>query len=612
MKFEGIARALSAGLAPILATPIAFLIPSKERHLNAGKLALLGLLVATFFLFASTYYFPGGAEQFTAYADAIANGSTMGAPLAVARDAGYPLLLILGGYSLWKTFIGITLIQAAFAVLMPLLIYWSIVRVSPAVAYYAGIASILSLAPVYFMKWIHHDQSYIFFTLLVVTLLANFLQTRRPAFLYFFTLAAVAASFTRPAGNFLFPALLIVSYFAARGRLVHYLACVIIFLAAAAAYQWHRYEIFDMANQPTTPSYTGQQTFYDLYINASEFGIRLSPDVGPALRQMTETLREKLQPDVAQSSYLQTGWFADYPPSFADEYILSYTPDELIERIYEAPNYEYYLILASASDSDQLVMQASWEIARAYPTYVAQYTLRNLSHMLFQPGYAHTRYNVNPFSPVGLNFMPAVSGIDHPLSIGSRERSELGDISRKELPGWVLSWFDAIKDSWQAHFGYFVLCTSILIVIAWALVAVRLLLLALPKGRLNRAFATPATNATVACTIAASMFLFYNALVTAAFVDPDYRYFHFTEPLRIVIAGCAIGLVVQMLGSLETRPARAKRVGHIATDSISQVRRSDLLAQVFGSRPTVFWLMLLLPAIASFGQWTAFMIERTW
>lgn len=614
VKYVEIARALAVGLAPIVATPVAFVIPSKARHIDAGKLALLSLAVTTFLLFTATFSFPGGAEHFPAYADAIVQGKKL-PPQIAQRDAGYPLLLVLSGYTLWHSFIGITLIQAAFAALMPLLVYWSIVRVSPVVAYYAGIASILSLAPIYFMKWIHHDQAYIFFTILIVALLANFLQTRRHAFLYLFTLAAIAASFTRPAGNLLFPALLIVSYIAVRGKLVHYFACVAIFATVAAAYQWHRYEIFDRANQPSMPSYTGQQVFYDLYINTGEFGIRLAPDEGPALKRITETLRQKLQPDVRRAVYMQAS-LAEWPPAFAAAHILPYTPDALIERIYEAPNYEYYELLASAeSENDQFVLQASWEIARAHPLYVVQYTLRNLRHMLFQPGYAHTRYNVAGFQSIGLQFPPSCCGVAHPSATGVRERAELSYDSLAGMPDWVQQSFGQLRDSWRRHFRDSVLCTSILIVVAWITVTLRLLALAQPRLSYSGAFKAPAVNGTVASAIAASMFLLYNTLVTAAFADPDYRYYFFTELLRIMVAGYGIALVVQMLSPLAMRLApawHANRMGRVAADAISRVQTADLFARVFGRRPRLFTLTVLLIAGASFAWWTASVMEQTW
>lgn len=213
------------GVVRLILAPIVLLVPSGSPVVDATRLAIFGAAAATFFLFAGTFTFPGGAEHFPAYAEAIVTGQKLDTQIA-QRDAGYPLLLVVTGYPWTGSFLPIALLQAAFSALMPLMLYWAVVRVSPATAYYAGIAALASLAPFHFMKWIHHDHAYIFFMLVVVAILATFLQTRRTFFLYAFTVASVAASFMRPAGNLLFPVLLLVAYVTVRGRLVHYAACI--------------------------------------------------------------------------------------------------------------------------------------------------------------------------------------------------------------------------------------------------------------------------------------------------------------------------------------------------------------------------------------------------
>ncbi len=132
-----------------------------------------------------------------------------------------------------------------------------------------------------------------------------FVQTKQIRFLYLFTLVAICASVTRPAGNALFPIFLGVSYFAARGNLRHYVACVLIFGLFLAGYAWHRYAIFDMKDLQATPSYTGEQVFYDPYVSSFDYGIDLSPEsIGPDFSFAVENLRKKLQPDPRDSEYI--------------------------------------------------------------------------------------------------------------------------------------------------------------------------------------------------------------------------------------------------------------------------------------------------------------------
>jgi hypothetical protein len=275
-----LAARLAATALPLLATSAAALMPSRSTHVTAGKLALISMLVTTFYLFTAGINFPGGALNFPLWAEAIVHGTTL-PPRTAWREVGFPLLYILSGFPWTHSFIGILLILATFAVLMPVLVYWSLVRASPIIAFYMGLVCIISLAPVAYMKFLFHDQAYMFFGLLAFALLVEFLWTGRFRTLYFFTFAALAASFTRTAGNLMFPMLLTIAFVTIRGRFRHYLGCILVFLLASGVYQWHRYEIFDMRNQPSAPSGTGGQMFYSMYLYLGDFGYRLSPDLGP-------------------------------------------------------------------------------------------------------------------------------------------------------------------------------------------------------------------------------------------------------------------------------------------------------------------------------------------
>jgi hypothetical protein len=600
-------------LQSIVATPLAFFLPCKSWYVSAGKLVLLGLGVTTFFLFTSLYYFPGGASQFTDWANALVQGKALD-PNIAQRDIAFPLLLVLGGYTVWGSFIGVTLIQAIFAILMPVLVYWSLVRLSPSVAFYSGIVSIASFAQLYFIKWIHHDQTYIFFVILVIAVLANFLQTRKYGFLYGFTLAAVAASFSRPAGNLLFPVLLGAAYLSARGRIVHYLACALIFACAVVLYQWHRYEIFEMRNQASVPSYTGQQIFYNLYINSRAFGVRLSPDEGPNLRQVTEALRVKLQPNVRDSDYIKP-LLSDLSAEFLNRYILPFTPDELIEHIYDEPNYEYYLLLASSDPNDQHYLMASWEIASRHPFYVVQFSARNFAHTLYDPGYAHTRRNAVGFHKVGLDFLPRFGAVTGAESLKPRALREVNYDPLPEQQFTVQLVMHHVKLFWDTNFGRFVFWTSILTFIAWGGLLLRLCCLAIPGTPLRRTFASPALGPLFASIVAASIFLVYNDATAAVFAEPDFRYFHFTELLRIIVSAFAVVLLLYLFLASDGKVGawwRESTLHRFAVKGISMLRDHDFLEQYFSRRPAQWTIALIILTAGSFAWWTLFMIARTW
>ena len=117
---------------------LALLLPSGAARADRAKLAILSTLTATFFLFAAKTWLPGGASQFIDYAEAIVHGTTLSPDIA-SRDAGYPLLIILSGYLFLHSFIPLFLIQAGFAILLPLLIYERLQRLSPPLAFYTGL-----------------------------------------------------------------------------------------------------------------------------------------------------------------------------------------------------------------------------------------------------------------------------------------------------------------------------------------------------------------------------------------------------------------------------------------------------------------------------------------
>ena len=112
---------------------------------------LLEQFLRRYFSSPGEFGFPGGPRQFVDYANAIIHDTTL-QPSVAQRDAGYPLILILSGYPALNSLIPLLLIQAAFAIALPLLIYGSVRRLSVRIAYLTGLATILTLSPYYFMK----------------------------------------------------------------------------------------------------------------------------------------------------------------------------------------------------------------------------------------------------------------------------------------------------------------------------------------------------------------------------------------------------------------------------------------------------------------------------
>jgi hypothetical protein len=309
------------------------------------------------------------------------------------------------------------------------------------------------------------------------------------------------------------------------------------------------------------------------------------------------------------------GTMAQYPAEFANTFILPYTSDQLLEQIFANPNYEYYMLLASADSNDQDYLRASWEIAEAHPLYVLRFSIRNTLKFLFDPGYAHTRFNNRGYHRIGLQFMPAAGGVTNPATAPDRAVREMQYRPLSDQPPAVQTAYQRIMDFWRLHFDDFVIVTSVLMIIAWLGVLLRFSCFIVPRARLCQSLMFPGIDSIVASIIAASIFLLYNAAVTAAFAEADYRYFHFSELLRILISGFAVVLLVGFLTTHRHKLGRLCRSStpyRGASQVIAEIQSQDLLTAYFATHHRQLLILLFLLAGVLFAWWTDFMIVHTW
>jgi len=601
LRTNAIARALFS----VLATLIAWFLPSKLIHVNLARILIVSTAITIFFLFVGTYFVPGGANHFTIWAEALVTGNKLLSHYA-QRDVGYPLVLLISGYPVTGSFIGVTLIQASCAILMPALVFRALQPFSVGVAYYAGQVSNFSLAPIWYMKMIHHDHVYIFFTLLMIVLLICFLTTRSYKYLYLFTIATILASISRPAGNLLFPVFLLFAWLLHRKGTRHYLVCLAAFALAMSMYQWHRYEIFDMKSQQSIPSYTGQQIFYNLYINSREYGVRLGPELGPNLKQLGDSLRVALTPNPQSSKFFSDHVGAVGTP-LAKMLLLPFTTEELVERAYLSPNFQYYTLFCDAETNDRVFLGAAAEIATAYPGLLARYALRNFMLYIFYPGFSHPTHGIGPISPIGLIF--------YPLRAGYSEQPHIAAPAVREAQVRLTTWptvtyvAEILEAFWLSSFHTFITVTVLLLLVAW--LATVLSAFSYPthhmwKTPFTGLFPQPAFFASLSV---ASLLFVYNASVTALFSEPDYRYQHFVVLLRILIAGFGIialsrlfALDNGMPGAFLTKDLRA---------GIRAVQSHDLLASALQDRAAHTFVLIVSIALLLFAWWGGLMYSST-
>jgi hypothetical protein len=389
---------------------------------------------------------------------------------------------------------------------------------------------------------------------------------------------------------------------------------------ATGAYQWHRYEIFDIRNQPTIPSGKGMQIFYSTYLYLGDFGYRLSPDLGPNTKLLLEKLRAGLQPSVRDSELIKQS-ISDTPRDFLEKHVYPYSPEELYERICTQPNEEYWQVLYFIDrKNDQFYLDIAFEIARSHPWYVVQYSMRNLWHAVFDPGYSTTRYNTEGYIKTGHDFIPTTQGWgmtseDPVTQYGARAAREMEYFPRKNQPLAVKRFFDFIEIHFLEYYPKYVWVTSALVITAWIGAFLGALCWVIPRTRFCRGLTSAGVSKLTPLIIGASALLLYEDLATSMFSQPQYRYFHMTEPLRLVIAGFGVAFAMGMLSSVwPTRiAASAVSPGQPKRESaVSAIQKYDLVDVYFGSRRAQWIFLLILVNASLFAWWTTRMIAHTW
>src|SRR3990167_1955553 len=541
------------------------------------KLIFIATLFTGFFLFTSNYESDSDGSLFIRYAEALTHGVQYLNADVARYDIAYPFLLWLSGYTHYHSLIGITLIHAMMAILMPMLIYLTVRPAFARGAYYIALAAIFSLVPFYYMKWLRPDHTYMFLTVLSFCLLSLFIDKKRAAYLYAMTFAVIAASLSRSAGNIMFPLFITLAFLFGRGSVLKYVVCMMMMVGALSLYSHHRQQFFSSFGEKA--SFNGGQTFQNLYVNSREFGIRLSPDIGPAMKKLTDNLYQALLPQPALSSFIRPENNAAHA-EFLQTYVYPFSVKAFMQQIYDVPCWDYNAMLYGATNSDALFFAASIEIIRSYPWYPVAYTARNMWHLLYRPGYAHTRYNVHPFSKTGIqDAFPFSNDASYLESLPSRTVRELSFDNFDHKFHGIEKMMRAIR---------YVFCLSYLkvtkilfyfIAIAWIAAGIDLLSRCLSSKKLKAlADLLLPKKVVTAVIVAMSIYLLQSMLIISVFVDPMVRFHNHIIPFKIMLAGLGVGIFWQLYrGLLKRRGWGWQDEAPSAERSISQTKNAILV-----------------------------------
>lgn len=550
-------------------------------------------------------------HQFAEWSIAMAQGSALPVqPIYASRNIGYPLLLWISGYPYTHSLLGITVIQTVMAAFIPLLVYSVIRPVSAAAGYYSAMASVLSLSPFYTMKYISHDLAFGFLLVLSAYLCVQYFISRRESYLYWGTASFLMTAVTNPMGNLLFPTFLILAFLFVGGPTRRYVVCLAVGIVLLLGNVYYRHMLFRVPLGHPMPTIVGSQSLYSPYLNSHEYGIRLSPAIGPAMGEIIDRVDRAVPEDPRRlSSVLGDRYEGPGKAEFAQQYFYSLTAEQLRSQIFTLPNFEYYEFIVGAANDERLDLAATLEIYRRYPAYVAAFTLRNVWLELAAPGERHAQFSGSPF----------MVRMGNPFPLDNRgytdlERFPAGAPAIKELRfsdqpvklAGPARWFlDRVRGRWPTISRWTVDATFLLVLgglillgLKYASGPLRRPRFVVIKAALDDVFPVPLDLA----FLTAAIMLLELYVVMGMFTEADLRIWHEVEGLRIVVAGLAAGAFARLLANAVMRSADGRRFVSIVSTNVP--------------RPAAATRMILAVALASFAvyglaSWVMYLVRHT-
>lgn len=510
------------------------------------KLILIATLVGGFLLFSANLFYDNDSILLMSYTRALSQGKSYLDSAAIVRyDIAYPLLLILSGYTLHHSLIGITLINTAMGILMPILIYFTVKPLFPRGAYYTALVVIFSLSPFFYIKFIRPDHAYMFFSMLSIYLLSRFIDTKRAIFLYSMTMSLIVASLLRSAGNILLPCFILMAFLFARGAWKHCIICALMGALVFSVYLHHRHDFFSKYGQ--IASFNGRQTFQNLHVNSREYHILLSEELGPAMKAITDNLYQAVLPSPATSSFITSHgnpvesydrYVSD--SDFLNAHVYPFSAKELTYQVYKHPCWDYNYMLYIASPNDALFLKASFEIIRHYPWYPIRYTARNMWYMLYDPGYEHSRYTLGRFSRTVIREA-------YPFDASTGNNANLSDRAMREIS------FDNFSNKFsfqkkiishlkKIYCEHYLTATKLIfyfMAIAWLAVMMDLINQYTSVKKFQSIVDLLPPKLTP-LTLILTSYLFISVLIIGFFVDPLLRYHNHLLPFKIMLAGLGV------------------------------------------------------------------------
>jgi hypothetical protein len=538
-------------------------IGPRSKPFDLIRIYALSATILFFFLYFGNILIEGGAADLIKLAESmLGNPSFTGRLIngAQGREIGMAPIWLLSGYERTHSVTGVILIQALMGLAIAPLAYLTLHPWFPRAAYYTAMAAALSLAPILLFKYLHHDQPYIFFTMLSLYAFNRFTLTRSAHSLYGMSASIFAAGSMRDAGTGLFWLLLpLCALCGGRKIYVQAVVAALLFIAANAAYSQYRSMLMDtLAAERAGVGGPGIQAFYNIYTNTSEFGVLLSPEMGPRVGRILNSVYQCALPSPSQSNQLAP-WHWRGSAEFNRENIFRYTADQLVEKVATKSNHEYFLLILTSgcvsdsfSELDRMLLKASIEITLTHPLYVMKLFLRNVFYLLYDPGWLHDRFTTAPISRGGLLFpfgdyatLPQ-GGTILDTRLSDRALREIGFIPLERQPRLVTDVHFFVYWAWYSSYSAVTVGVGCLAWFAWISMIIGLLQRAMGSPRLARWSKLWQSDSVIPAAAGVSVLLLGNVAVTAMAGDPIYRYDFSILTLKIMLAGVGCAVLIAL------------------------------------------------------------------
>lgn len=470
---------------------------------NLVLIAALSAIISFGVVMACHVIWYGDSQTYTDYALELAQGRYN--PNAIWRTPGYPILLLLAGFTSTHSLNGIIALQALAAALIPVFGYLTLAPINRTVAAVTGFCLAFSLIPFAFVTTIYPDGWYML-GLVVVTFLATRWLAWNASLVYLYALAAACLSLAwiRPAGFIV--ALCVIGLLLIRRRPPVMHVVIIALLAFVANDALGHFQAKE--GRPATRSMFGRQVFFNSYLSSG--GMDLSGRRGRDFQRQVLAFFSQDR-EIVEEHMTSWGFAAAYDQLLTEN---PGGPDKIVDALFAHPTKTNFWILFSVPGTrtpeipDRYYFFTSIEQYKRHLVQMLSVFLADYRALVLGPAW---RYEEIPVFEI-TTFTPT-----------SPERSEVlpADIlSPAQFPGH-LPWEDKLNAAFEAVYTIVVPASFVLMLI----------------GAVGFLF-EPGPARTTSLVIFAIHFC--NVLVLALLVDPQYRYQIQDVPLAMVGAGMGL------------------------------------------------------------------------